>query len=293
MEKIGLLLALSTLASKGAEWYSPQWQKFLMIWPFWPGRKLLALPCRTPVELVDYFRDTRHPVSSLLVVAPLLALYEAAVAGISADGNPSPRNGADAWIRNLVPELGQYSTLLPPLAMVVVLAILAIPRWRDFPSRWGTLCFGLVAECLGWSLVLWGVSLGWPGIVKNSGVELSWFDRAAPQIASLTPLIGAGIYEEFLFRLVALGVLNSLASLIGVGGLAGWMVAAVVSSWFFAAVHHWGPQGQQYSALLFSFRFFAGLCLCFLTRYRGFSIAVGTHFLYNLIIGLRPMFVTP
>jgi membrane protease YdiL (CAAX protease family) len=106
---------------------------------------------------------------------------------------------------------------------------------------------------------------------------------------AVLPLIGAGVYEEFLFRLTAVGLIAWALRVLGVGGLTGWCVAAVVSSWFFAAAHHWGPMGQVYSPLVFSFRMAAGIVLCILARFRGFSIAVGTHLLYNLIVGLRPV----
>lgn len=253
----------------------------------------LQLPGRIPVEIVDYSQDTRHPAAALLIVVPLLLVYEIAVLGFAGGGNPVARNGADAWMRNLVPEFGPWATHLPPAAVLLVLVLQLALRFRDFPIRWGTLAFGMVAECLAWSLALWALSLGWPGIVKNSGVELSWWDQAVPAVRELIPLMGAGIYEEFLFRLLVLGLVCRALEACGVGGLPGWMVAAVVSSWFFGAVHHWGPQGQGFTPLLFSFRFVAGLILCLLTRYRGFSIAVGTHFFYNLIIGLRPWLGSP
>lgn len=251
------------------------------------------LPGLTPVELVDYYRNTRHPVSSLIVLLPLLIVYETAVLGLGGGGQSAPRNGADAWLRNLFPELGFWATHLPPAAVLTVLAIQLLGRWRDLPRHWAMLVFGIVVECLGWAMALWALSLGWPGIVKNSGVELSWLDSAGPAIRELIPLVGAGIYEEFLFRLVVLGLLSRGLALIGVGGITGWLVSAVVSSWFFGAVHHWGPQGQPFTPLLFSFRLVAGMVLCFLTRFRGFSISVGTHFFYNLIVGLRPRLGPP
>jgi len=263
------------------------------MWPFFRRRSRWLLPGRTPTELVDYYWSTRHPVSSLIVVLPLLLVYETAVMGLGGGGQPAPRNGADAWLRNLFPELGLWAKHLPPVAIIMVLVIQVLGRWRDLPRHWAMLVFGIVVECLGWAMALWALSLGWPGIVKNSGVELSWLDSAGPAIRELIPLVGAGIYEEFLFRLIVLGLLSRGIALIGVGGIAGWFVAAVVSSWFFGAVHHWGPQGQPFTPLLFSFRLVAGMVLCFLTRFRGFSISVGTHFFYNLIVGLRPRLGPP
>ena len=263
------------------------------MWPLSRRRPVWFLPGRTPVELVDYYRDTRHPVSSIIVVLPLLVIYEVAVLGLAGGERPASRNGADAWLRNLFPELGFWAAHLPPALVLAVLFIRLINRLRDLPRNWAMLVFGIMVECLSWGLALWALSLGWPGIVKNSGVELSWLDSAGPAIREIIPLVGAGVYEEFLFRLVFLGLLSRGIAFIGVGGIAGWLVAAVVSSWFFGAVHHWGPQGQPFTPILFSFRLAAGLILCFLARFRGFSIAVGTHFIYNLIVGLRPRLGPP
>ena len=260
-----------------------------MIWLFRRPRFPWFWPGRTPVELLSYFSGTRHPAASLAVVVPLLLAYEGAVLGLTGGEQPAARNGADAWLRNLVPQMGAWATHLPPVVIVAVLVMQTVWWWREVPGRWPALLFGMVVECLMWSLSLWALSLGWPGIIKNSGVELSWLDQAGPSVRAVLPLIGAGVYEEFLFRLAAVGLVAWALRVVGVGGLTGWCVAAIVSSWFFAAAHHWGPMGQAYSPIVFSFRMAAGVILCVLARFRGFSIAVGTHLLYNLIVGLRPV----
>ncbi|MCY2947757.1 MAG: hypothetical protein NTZ71_06220, partial [Planctomycetota bacterium] len=162
-----------------------------MIWLFRRPRFPWFWPGRTPVELLSYFSGTRHPAASLAVVVPLLLAYEGAVLGLTGGEQPAARNGADAWLRNLVPEMGAWATHLPPVVIVAVLVMQTVWWWREVPGRWPALLFGMVVECLMWSLSLWALSLGWPGIIKNSGVELSWLDQAGPSVRAVLPLIGA------------------------------------------------------------------------------------------------------
>jgi membrane protease YdiL (CAAX protease family) len=97
--------------------------------------------------------------------------------------------------------------------------------------------------------------------------------------------IGAGVYEETVFRLLLLG--GIVAFLERVLGLKRWIAVAtafVVSSLLFSAMHHIPPYGDPLLLGVFTFRFMAGLCFASLFWYRGFAVAVYTHALYDLYV---------
>ena len=100
--------------------------------------------------------------------------------------------------------------------------------------------------------------------------------------------IGAGIYEELLFRLI----LISLVVMVGVDLLrwdaTGTTVFAVALSAIVFALHHHEPIGQEpFHAVTFAFRSIAGAYLAVVFWYRGYGSAAGCHAAYN--VGLAMM----
>jgi membrane protease YdiL (CAAX protease family) len=60
------------------------------------------------------------------------------------------------------------------------------------------------------------------------------------------------------------------------------VVALVVSSVIFSAVHHVGNMAEPFTLGAFVFRFFAGGVFAFLFHLRGFAVAAWTHALYDV-----------
>ncbi|MFW5683061.1 MAG: CPBP family intramembrane glutamic endopeptidase, partial [Phycisphaeraceae bacterium] len=96
--------------------------------------------------------------------------------------------------------------------------------------------------------------------------------------------IGAGIYEELLFRLLAIALLGLLLEDI-LALPRGWaaLLAVAVSSLAFAWYHFWGT-GMPIEATRFAFYTLAGLYFAGLYMLRGFGIVVATHAFYDVVI---------
>lgn len=107
-------------------------------------------------------------------------------------------------------------------------------------------------------------------------------DPAASSL--LVAYLGAGIYEETLFRLLCLPLIWAVGW--GLGMSKGWSLAfaMVLTSCLFSAAHHWGPHGEPFSWYCFGFRTAAGLCFAGIFVFRGFGIAAGTHALYDILV---------
>lgn len=245
-------------------------------------------------DLSWYWRATRHPLMGLVLVAPLLIFYEVGtLARAGGDEVQSLRNGADAWVRDWCEQCGNGGNFIPPLLMVVWLFLATLRRWDSRPERVISTGLGMVLESLALALTLWLFSRLWPDLLKHYGWELQvkpsgnpvGINQGDPFRAAL-PLVGAGLYEEFLFRLVSLTVLISLLGFLGIDAFTGFFMASLLSAWFFAAAHHWGANAPPYDGRVFSFRFAAGLVFSGVLAWRGFGIAVGGHTLYNLLVGL-------
>ena len=95
---------------------------------------------------------------------------------------------------------------------------------------------------------------------------------------------GAGFHEELVFRALLFG---GLAAAIKAFGSKAWqavLIAAVVSSALFSAVHYVGSLSDQFTFVSFTFRFLAGMYLAAVYRLRGFAVAVYTHAIYDVLV---------
>jgi hypothetical protein len=99
--------------------------------------------------------------------------------------------------------------------------------------------------------------------------------------------LGAGIYEELLFRVVLVSGLAWLAT-----RLFGWrrsganIFAVVLGALIFSAFHYLGPYGERLALDSFTFRTVAGLLFSGLYVLRGFGITAWTHALYDVFLAV-------
>lgn len=244
---------------------------------------------------LDYWSTSREPWPSLLFIAPFLIVYE--LSTLMNSGLPASRNGADLWIRQLGHQQGfAWEWLFPLLAPLFLLTWQFVGR-RPWTWSYETLS-GMFAESLMFAmlLVLLGQlsSLMFPLNVSTHA--------AAPDVARVISFLGAGIYEEMLFRLTLLPLTFVMLRAVLIPRGIAMAGTVLISSWLFATAHYVGstalfsPQ-ELHSATLtvvhspelwfsYTFRLLAGILFSILFWFRGFGIAVGCHILYDVIVGV-------
>jgi len=100
--------------------------------------------------------------------------------------------------------------------------------------------------------------------------------------------IGAGVYEEILYRLLLLSVLYYiLHKALKFKEWFSSLAAIVLGAAVFSAVHHIGPMSETFRGDTFLFRFVAGIILSTIFILRGLGIAVYTHAIYDVILVIR------
>ncbi len=235
--------------------------------------------------MTSYLAATRHPWVCFLFLLPLLAAYEGGLYWLGGEQGVRLRNGADAWLRWALEVFGAGHALVAPAVVLGVLLVWSWWRWADRPEDPVTALFGMAFESAMFAVVLWQFSRNFGPIIDGLGIKLQITMRTAPAAQILT-FIGAGIYEEVLFRLALFGGLTLLLRTVGVPGVVAIPVAACAAALAFAAAHHVGPYGEPMRADYFVFRTAAGLFFTVLFVGRGFGIAVGAHAGYDVLVGV-------
>ncbi|MHB1074267.1 MAG: CPBP family intramembrane glutamic endopeptidase [Gemmatimonadaceae bacterium] len=244
----------------------------------------------------SYWSDTRAPRYSLLFALPLLLGYELLAASLAAPGG-GVRNGADAVLRMLaLGTLGERGSAI--LGGVVILACLA---WvvRDLRKDPGGLRIGyfplMFLESAALSVVFAVVvSVATAQLLTQLGAPLMIPALAGPggsaqavqqmgRAAALMLSLGAGLYEELLFRVILVTAFAAGARVVlGAGQLLAGILAAVASALIFSAFHYIGAYGDTFTVQSFTFRAIAGLAFSGLYLLRGFGITAWTHALYDI-----------
>jgi hypothetical protein len=231
-----------------------------------------------------YLAACRHPWPCFLFVLPLLLLYEVAVLVLGK--SETTLNGAHYWLLILLQGLGLKFFWIPPLLLLLIFAIWIYRRRDDKPGDLAGVLSGISIESVAFALGLWGVSRLLAPVMKGMGLPLSLASEVDPSLRQLVPYLGAGIYEEVLFRLMLYSAMFWLLRKIDViEGLACFL-AAVGSATLFSAAHNLGPYGNTFRPYQFTFLLLAGLYFALLYHFRGFGVAVGAHACYNLMISV-------
>jgi hypothetical protein len=232
----------------------------------------------------DYWSRTREPLACLVFLAPLLIIYEVGVFWMTSGDSDALRNGADLWMRAGLDTFGLNHPLVPPLVIVVGLMLWHVVGgyyWRVMPD---TLA-GMLAESLlfAFALVVVGQATDLVFQRVGSGPTMAFTRDHAERAISF---VGAGIYEEVMFRLF---LLPAFYAGFRVGCLPPRRAAALsilASSLAFSLAHYIGPGADQLQLFTFTFRVMAGAFFAMLFFTRGFGITVGCHALYDLLVGV-------
>lgn len=233
-----------------------------------------------------YFLDSRSPRYSFLFAFPLLVAYEVIAWALSPD-REGVRNGADVIFKSVFLSLGGPRAVLGFEVALVAIGVFVVARdWRRNPGGLRAGVFGgMVAESTVLALLV-GIVLG-----RLTATLVQYLAVAdGPSLDMPTKLmisLGAGFYEELLFRVVLVGALAAFGTRVlkwtpRVAGI----VACVVGALLFSAFHYVGPYGDQLQVSSFVFRFLAGITFSAMYLLRGFGITAWTHALYDIFVTL-------
>ncbi len=239
----------------------------------------------------DYWEQSQWPLQALVFLSPLIVFYELGMALLSSNRvraalGMKPFGGLNAFLKarhdltTFFEHLGITGIYLPGLVIAVVLMTCHLVRrdpWRLEPR----LYWRMGVESLALTTCLFVLLM----VLSR---------KVLPAAAGTTPLgvldylvlsVGAGVYEELIFRLVGIALLHFvLVDWLRIPRGWGAGITVGVTSLAFAYYHFNDANPFHFGLMLFYTAagvYFAGIYVL-----RGFGIVVAVHALYDILVVL-------
>lgn len=244
------------------------------------------------MNMALYWHAARAPRYSLTFAFPLLLLYEVLAFTLSGSEFSGVRNGADVMLKTVFVTLGGRAGLVAFGALLVGGGAWIVVRDRRRAGKLDPRIFAsMAAESIAYALVFGMVTSTLTGLlvpVVAGRLAVPTYGLAEPSLATqLMISLGAGIYEELLFRVILVSGLAWMARRVfGWSFTASGLFAVGLGALIFSAFHYIGPYGDRFSLASFTFRAVAGLLFSGLYLLRGFGITAWTHALYDIFLAL-------
>jgi membrane protease YdiL (CAAX protease family) len=227
----------------------------------------------------NYLSVTNSPLYSFIFTIPLFLIYEIGVFTISVNDIVILRNGADVLMRQVLGLFGIYGVYGFSASFMIgfMVAFLRQKKSLETTVIKGEYLIWMFFESICWGVLLF-ILMGFtaPFLIANS---------TGTMLQQVVLSIGAGIYEEFVFRVIFIAGFGSI-----LGFIFQWKKFAkitcgiILSAALFSLFHFMGDYGEEPNFSVFMMRFIAGIFLGFIYVFRGFGPAAYAHTVYDLII---------
>ncbi len=286
----------------------------------------------------SYLERTSRPIYAIVFLLPFIIFYELGTVLINTDLLRRYWQGrvvAFSWLQDFLVHIGlgsKFGWAATPLTVVVILAALQVTSRKKWRFWLGDI-FPMAGECILLAVPLIVLSM----FLSSSYQRQSSIDRFTSRmtqvrsdvvlscssvtndnlpvteeqgggdgkwqglLANVVTGIGAGIYEELVFRLILIIVLMILfQDICRLSHRVSIVLSILVSAALFSAYHHiiylegQFVQSSPFSWPEFGFRIIAGVYFAVLFAVRGFGITAGAHAFYDIIaVFMNALFPQP
>ena len=227
-----------------------------------------------------YLAVSSRPLMSLVFLLPFILLYEIGTRLLLTD----PVHGtqdivAFTLLQRFFAWFGATGRHLPAFAVVAILLAWHLARKDRWSVSLPTL-LGMAVESIALAvpLIVFALVLArYVALGTPPGMSIG---------ETLVLSLGAGVYEELVFRLMlCTGLAIVLRNCLKLSVRTSLLLLVVVSATLFSAYHYLGH--EVFSWRIFVFRLGAGVYFALLFLTRGFGITAGSHMAYDVLIVMR------
>ncbi len=220
-----------------------------------------------------YFSASRNLLYSLVVIFPMLFLYELLGFINNFEANYQIRNGADALIRQVFTIFGSNAQLLYGLSLFMIFCLVGYNHRHTLLNSEVNIKFLIlmIIESLFWCSGLLILMKGVSSLFLAAPISVDFLEQFYLSI-------GAGIWEELIFRLGLISVKSFSLFL-----------SLILSGSIFSIFHYIGAYGDIFTWHTFILRTFAGVFLGAVFLFRGLGISVYTHIFYDMVLVSIPV----
>jgi membrane protease YdiL (CAAX protease family) len=245
------------------------------------ARSTKALPANE-----GYFTLSSLPLTSLLFLAPLIIVYEIGTNWYASDpvSHVEQRILAFKDLKNFFDWFGATGRYMPAAAVVGILIACHIARRDAWIARSGVLA-GMFVESFMYAIPLVTMGYLFQHYLLFRPTSHNWR-------MLLILSIGAGIYEELVFRLILFHLLHMLfIDLLKIPKNRAIPLMVLISAVSFSLYHYQIPWlfcsgAEQFDWQSFVFRTLAGIYFGTIFMWRGFGLTAGAHASYDIVIVL-------
>jgi membrane protease YdiL (CAAX protease family) len=192
------------------------------------------------------------------------------------------RNGADALMRQILATFGITGLYWVGVIFFIgfIIAFILQRKYWEETQIHSDYFLLMMVESVGWSVLIYFLMTNVYLLLMNP--------TGSMLVQQVTLAVGAGIYEEFLFRVLLIAGISVI-----LGFIFQWSdktrnwAAMVIAAGIFSSFHFIGEYGDFFSFNIFMVRFLAGIALGTLYFLRGFGITAWSHAVYDLIVLTR------
>ena len=228
--------------------------------------------------VADYYFKSKSLFYSLIITFPLFIFYEIGIFYMFQANIPYSKNGADVLIEEFINMLGLNGYYAASSILFIVFFLILYFQRKNFKtfkisSKYLSL---MIMESFLYAVLL---VLLLQNIYLSQGVNMN-------NLNNFILSIGAGLYEELIFRFFLLFFLSkSFIFIFKMKEFSSLLLSIIASSVLFSLFHYIGQ--ESFNSYSFTLRFIAGIYLSSIYINRGFGIVALTHAFYDLFVIFR------
>ncbi|HET6249434.1 MAG TPA: CPBP family intramembrane glutamic endopeptidase [Tepidisphaeraceae bacterium] len=236
-----------------------------------------------------YLQQATLPLPALVVLLPLILIYEVGTQYLTTAALHGQEQQIIAFskMQQFFRLFGATGRHMPAMAVVGMLLGWHIARkdvWKVNLSTMGGMIVESVVLGLPLLLLAYLVNHYFPLIGLQAAEGWPKMDRST--LDRLIMDVGAGVYEEFVFRLALFALLSFiLKDLFRFRDRASYPLMVLISGLLFSLYHYWSPT-EHFVFRIFAFRMLAGIYFSVIFMFRGFGVTALSHCSYDVVITL-------